>query len=272
MATINMSQFLWAKQNELSYILKGATGPQSVRPNVNLFGLKSQEIKKANEKFTLRKTTTGTLNQIRIPFQFITSIPTWSKGATYSQDTVIGRFEPINIYSHSNPQQIKLELIYHAESLNNGDWSLQKIEEDYTPKLKSLPYPQYDGRFSPPTPMLLNIGTHWIDVPVIINQVDIEPMGPFDIDGLKSHTIKVIIDLTVAYPIYQAISQSVIIDTSDNTVFAKKEFSSPYLSADKTEQNILAKPITPLTTSQAVASPNVSGFTGVNNNIPIIEF
>ena len=49
MATINMSQFLWAKQNELSYVLKGATGPQSVRPNVNLFGLKSQEIKKANE-------------------------------------------------------------------------------------------------------------------------------------------------------------------------------------------------------------------------------
>ena len=227
MANINMSQFLWAKTNDFGGVFSAATGPQQVQPNASIFGLKSQEIRKANEKFTTRKVNNSLFNALKIPFQYIEKIPAWQKGATYNEDNVIGRFEPIPVYSHSNAQQIKLELIYHAFSETNGDWSLQKIEEEITPRLKSLVFAQYDGRFSPPQPMLLNIGTHFIDVPVVITDVTVDPMGPYEIDGLKSHTRKVGVELRVAYPIWQAISQDLVIETSDNSVFAKKQFILP---------------------------------------------
>lgn len=227
MTEINMSQFLWAKSYEVGGVFSAATGPQQVQPNVNIFGLKSQEIKTANEKFTLRRARGNLFEPIRIPFQYIEKIPNWQKSASYSEDNVIGRYEPIPVYSHSNAQSIKVDLMYHAYSENNGDWSLRKIESEIIPKLKSLCFPQYDGRFSPPQPMVLNIGSHFIDVPVVIVDVNVEPHGPFEIDGLKAHGNKVSLDLRVAYPIYQAISQNLIIRAADNTIFAKKEFTLP---------------------------------------------
>jgi len=227
MATlINVSSIMWARAS-LDVEVQATTGPKSVRPNASIFGLKSQEIKTANAKFASRadrENSETSFEKINIPFQYITAIPQWTKSANYNEENVIGRFEPLAIYANSSSQVLKCELIYHAESETNGPWSLEKIEEDYQPKIKSLVFPQYDGRFSPPTPMLLNIGAHFIDVPVVITNVSIDATGPFDFDGFKSHMRKISIDLRINYPLYQAISQRTIIAQQDNTIFAKKDF------------------------------------------------
>lgn len=53
---------------------------------------------------------------IGIPFQYIEQIPTWQKSANWSDENVIGRFEPMGIYANSSPQDLSLSLIYYAES------------------------------------------------------------------------------------------------------------------------------------------------------------
>lgn len=235
---INVTQFLWVPLTEtFDGTLRARTGPAEVRPSANLFGLRSQEIRKANEKFTNRKGSDSSLgSNIKIPFQYIKEIPSWSKGATYSEENVMGRYEPLYMYSYSNGQSFKLDLIYHAQSETNGVWSLENIERTIIPPLKSLTYPQYDGNFSPPQPMLLNIGTEWMDVPIIIMDVSITAKGPFHYDGFKSHIREVSLDCRVAHPIYQAISQQSIIDAGDNSVFAKKQFAMPGLPAQPGQQ------------------------------------
>jgi len=226
---LNVTQFLWVPLTEnADGSLRARTGPAPVRPSANLFGLRAQEIRKANAKFTNRRGSNNALgNDIKIPFQYIKEIPSWQKGASYSEENVMGRYEPMYMYSYSNGQAVKLDLIYHAESETNGDWSLQKLEEEIIPQLKSLVYPQYDGNFSPPQPLLLNIGSEWIDVPIIIMDVNVVPKGPFHYDGFKAHMREVSLDCRVAHPIYQAISQQLVVDAKNNTVFAKKQFILP---------------------------------------------
>jgi hypothetical protein len=274
---INVSSIMWANAALDDSNRTVVAGPTPVRPNASIFGLKSQEIKSANERFSSRLDRSGsggTFEKINIPFQYIAAIPHWTKGANYSEENIMGRFEPLAVYGSSSAQTVKVDLMYHAESqfeglgtIRNGFssfWSLQRIEDDITPKLKSLIFPQLDGRFSPPQPLLLNIGAHFIDVPVVVTNIDIDAVGPFDFDGFKTHMRKISVDLRINYPLYQAISQKMIISTGDNTVFSKKEFAMASLTIDKNTQ--IREP------TVAEAAQGVSGFTGVRGNIPIIDF
>ena len=238
-----------------------------------------------------------------IPFQYIEKVPNWSKEAVYEDNQIPGRFETQSNYSHSNANNVDMQLLYYAEAddpydeilgfepdtgnkkklrqdLNviqkdfvniknasqdfQGDpnlslnsyvqgrlqlgseaqkqrlneflnpkpkpathWTVQKIEF-YIARLKSLLYPEYDGNYTPPRKVLLNIGETYWDFPVIIKSIGIEHESPFDIKRMTSRFFKVNLTLASSYPLYQAISASQIrtsMLSEGNKVFAQKSFS-----------------------------------------------
>jgi len=103
-------------------------------------------------------------------------------------------------------------------------WSIQKILV-YIQRLKSLTFPEYDGLYSPPKSLLLNIGETWWDVPVIIKSISIEHNAPFDIKNALSRFYIVNLTISTSYPMYQAISASSVFNSRTNEVFARKTYN-----------------------------------------------
>jgi hypothetical protein len=103
-------------------------------------------------------------------------------------------------------------------------WSIQKILV-YIQRLKSLVYPEYDGFYSGPKSLLLNIGETWWDVPVVIKSISIEHNAPFDIKNMLSRFYVVNITMSTSYPMYQAISASAVYNSRTNEVFARKTYN-----------------------------------------------
>jgi len=130
-----------------------------------------------------------------IPFQYIEQVPVWNKGANWNEmSDIMGNFESQSIYANSGAQDLSLSLVYHAESSQGSalevsntnfsdlkyDWNLPNIDR-FILQLKSLVFPQYDGKFSPPVKMLLNIGSIYIDVPVVIKNITVEETAPYEL-------------------------------------------------------------------------------------------
>ena len=151
-----------------------------------------------------------------IPFQYVEQIPNWEKTSSWAAgETPIGRFEPLQIYAYSEAQEIPLTLIYHAESFEDEkSWSLKWIET-LTNRIKSLQYPICDDEFSSPPKCLLNIGSMYTDVPVLIKTVTVETPGPYDYRTGLSHIRKITLQCTVSYPMWQSISMTQIFASSD---------------------------------------------------------
>ena len=107
-------------------------------------------------------------------------------------------------------------------------WTLEYINS-LIPLYESLVYPQYDDGFNPPNLCLLNIGSIFMDLPVLIKTVTIAHKPPFDIQTMMPRTFQVTLDLRVAYPLYQAISSRTIIDKSvdvlPRSVYMRKTIS-----------------------------------------------
>ena len=190
---------------------------QPVPANCEIWGLKildwDNSFSERMERFTEA--------DLKIPFQYIDKIPDWNKGAVWNDQTdIMGRFEPPSIYSNSGPQEISFEMIYNAEALKNSPgirthWTLENIEQ-YVKRMQSLVYPQYDGRYSPPTKVLFNIGNIYRNVPLVIKNVQVAYEAPFDISTGLARNIKISVQSKVDYPMYQGIGQMTVYTAWDN--------------------------------------------------------
>ena len=193
---------------------------------------------------------------LKIPFQYLTEgPPSLTKTANYDDTNIPGRFEGIASYTYSNTTDFQLDLTYVAESklMNNGEisksqafnnfmgdvynsgskknniWSLEYINS-LIPLYESLVYPQYDEQYNPPNLCLLNMGSIFMDLPVLIKTITIAHKPPYDIETMMPRNFQVTVDLRISYPIYQAISSRDIIDKSTEAlprgVYMRKTISS----------------------------------------------
>lgn len=152
-----------------------------------------------------------------LPFQYIEQVPNWEKSSSWNAgETPIGRFEPVQVYSNGEAQEIPLSLTYHAESYDDdGAWSLKWIET-LVNRIKSLEYPMCDDEFSAPPKCLLNIGSIYTDVPVIVKGVTVENPGPFDWRTGLSMIRKVTLTCSVSYPMWQSIGMTQVFASADS--------------------------------------------------------
>ena len=232
MATITTAETfdaLWQKSTaDLSdssiWDAKYHTLGSSVPANAGMFGLTIIDWDK-NFKRRIRKFT---VEDLQIPFQYIEQIPAWDKSANWNDSSdIMGRFEPMIAYSSSSAQELSLNLIYNAEAAskstaNTTPWDAESILE-YINRLKSLVFPQQDGEYSPPVKLVLNIGSIFINVPVIAKQVQVTPEAPYDTDTLMARTYKVQLNLRIAYPTWQGLGASTVYLAKDNRVFAYRQ-------------------------------------------------
>jgi len=168
-----------------------------------------------------------------IPFQYIEKIPDFNKGANYEElGDIIGRFEQLAQYSNSSAHSFSIELIYHAECSNEtdadatrmgNDWSIQFIDRIEN-QLKSLVLPQYDGYFSPPCKVLLNLGNVYVDYPLIVKNVSVSYEPPFDVITMESHIRKITLEVQTSYPAWQALHATQVWTADDGAVFSRQEF------------------------------------------------
>lgn len=185
-------------------------------------------------------------NRLKIPFQYFTEgVPSLTKAANYDDTNIPGRFEGIPSYTYSNTVEFQLDLSYIAETQKtvseskliatkeqaletfvkdkilktnkNNIWSLEYINS-LIPLYESLVYPQYDDGFNPPNLCLLNIGSIFMDLPVLVKSVTIAHKQPFDIKTMMPRMFQVTLDLRIAFPLYQAISSRMIIDKSTDVL------------------------------------------------------
>ena len=106
-------------------------------------------------------------------------------------------------------------------------WTVEYIDV-LLGRLKSLVYPTYNQRFYPPMRVLLNIGANYRNVPLLIKDVKIENLPPFDIQTGKGRNFKVNIEAKVSYPMWQSMDAGDVytgVNTDRQSVFAYKEFS-----------------------------------------------
>ena len=96
--------------------------------------------------------------------------------------------------------------------------------------MESLVYPQYDEKYNPPNLCLLNVGSIYMDVPVLIKSVTVSHKPPFDTQTMMPRTFQVTLDARISYPLYQAISAREIIDKSTDvlprSVYMRKTLSA----------------------------------------------
>ncbi|MBW2969089.1 hypothetical protein KY314_03150 [Candidatus Woesearchaeota archaeon] len=181
---------------------------------------------------------------LKIPFQYIEKVPDWQKGAQYNEiSDIMGRFEPPAIYTNSTAQEFTMTLIYVAEALDSRTsstpWTLEKIE-DLVRRIQSFVFPQYDGQYSPPPKLLLNIGNIYKDVPVVIKQIQIENTEPFHVGTGISMTKKITLEFRASYPMWQGIKATDVYAAYEGNaglggpdVFAYERLDDRYLPRSK---------------------------------------
>jgi len=170
-----------------------------------------------------------------IPFQYIEQIPVWNKSAQWNDlGDIMGRFESQSIYGNSQAQDLTVSLTYLAENGKNSGltseigyikdttWTLNAIER-FSLQIKSLVFPQYDGKFAPPVKVLLNIGNIFVDFPVVIKNVTVEETNPFEITTMRAMMKKITIEMKSSYPAWQAISATQVWTADTGAVFGRQE-------------------------------------------------
>lgn len=119
--------------------------------------------------------------------------------------------------------------VYNDGSKKNNIWSLEYINS-LIPLYESLVYPQYDDKYNPPNLCLLNMGSIFMDLPVLIKTVTVAHKPPYDIKTMMPRNFQVTVDLRISYSIYQAISSRSIIDKSTEAlprgVYMRKTITS----------------------------------------------
>jgi hypothetical protein len=228
--------------------------PGTVPQNAWNFGLVIQDR-------NIRGSTKG-LRRNAIPFQYLQegTIPSFSKQANYDDILIPGRFEQIRSYQNSSANEITLNLVYVAEGTDDPSkstkaplelsdnkfiasiqksnfpqyyetngltfWTIEQIDR-ICAKIESLVFPQYDGSYAPPRFCLLNIGSVYIDFPVIIKQIDIQNAGPYTTRDVKPFRRNIAITASSYFPTYQAIGAQDILNVALKTSFSGSTTEQP---------------------------------------------
>ncbi len=207
------------------------------KKRLRLLKSQSSAIYDDNKKWSTWYSTTGGENSFGIPFQFIENIPVWNKSANWGgAGDINGRFEEQQVYNNSGSMGSSLILTYLATSSKDSafeipgrryskkenEWTMSSIER-YTNQLKSITFPQYDGKFSPPVKCLLNIGNMYVDFPIVITNISVEETGPFEIITMRSMMKKINIEFKSSYPSWQAITATQVWTADNGGVFAKQD-------------------------------------------------
>ena len=222
-----------ARRDTTGYFGVGNTAiPMSVPHNASIVGLTILDRK-------LKQKTVRGLRGNEIPFQFIDNgqPPPWSKKANWEEYDAIGRFEMMQAYKNSSNQDVPLKIKYYAEGSeelgHKTFWTIEQIAR-IRKKIESLTFPQYDGLYSGPPMCLLNIGSMYIDMPVIITSVSAQDLPPYTIDTMKPMRMEIQIDMKSAYPLYQSIGGGDVMKIATdrgsfktaNGIYSFKSFSS----------------------------------------------
>jgi hypothetical protein len=212
-----------SRNQDMRIFFRGDNGGYRYQPmNAWKFGLIIQDRRLRGTAFGLRKT--------HIPFQYLGEngeLPNLQKTANYDETQILGRFEPLKTYTNSSDIKFTLNLVYFADSTERlspfprqgsemigpvlSPWTIEQISR-ISAKIESLVYPQYDGKFSPPRYCLLNIGSIFIDFPILITSVNIQHMTPYSTRDLNPMRRQISLECVSYYPIYQAIGSDSILN------------------------------------------------------------
>lgn len=117
--------------------------------------------------FVLEKDTTQ-----RLEFQTFPSSLSWSAAATYASETIIGRSEPVRVYSHSEAMSLNLTLAF-VGSISSEDDSTPPSVSQVTERLlwlKNLTLPRYQNSImSPPHTFFLILGNYILTRCLLLN-------------------------------------------------------------------------------------------------------
>jgi len=228
-----------SRNQDMRIFFKGARpGEFRVQPmNSWKFGLIMQDRTLRGKAYGLRRS--------HIPFQYLGEngeLPNLQKTANYEETQILGRYEPIKIYTNSSDIKFTLNLVYYADgterlsntpfqgSENTGPikspWTIEQIAR-ISAKFESLVYPQYDGKFSPPRYCLLNIGAIFIDFPVIVTSVNIQHLPPYSTRDLTPMRRSIAVECSSYHPLYQAIGSDSIINQALDYDFTTGRINFP---------------------------------------------
>jgi len=200
---------------------------------------------------------------LRIPFQYLEAIPDWTKGANYTDiSDIMGRFEPPSVYSNSGAQEISFKMIYNAEALKNSEgtrthWTLENIQQ-YIKRMQSLVFPQYDGRYSPPTKVFFNIGNIYRNVPLIIKNIQVTQKEPFDISTGLARMVEISVSGKVDYPMYQGIGQMTVYTAWDSARGSGDKYGSEVFAYESLDPKY--------NPASGASNPFTSAFASYGNN------
>ena len=212
-----------SRNQDMRIFFRGETGRYRYQPmNAWKFGLIMQDRRLRGTAYGLRKT--------HIPFQYLGEngeLPNLQKTANYDETQILGRFEPLKTYTNSSDIKFTLNLVYFADGTERlspfprqgaemtgpivSPWTIEQISR-ISAKFESLVYPQYDGKFSPPRYCLLNIGSIFIDFPILITSVNVQHMTPYSTRDLNPMRRNITLECVSYYPLYQAIGSDSILN------------------------------------------------------------
>jgi len=131
----------------------------------------------------------------RLEFQLVPDEIAWNKAAEYASVPILGRSEPIRVYSSSTTKIFNLTLGFMA-SVDGGDDGVPESEIDGRVRwCESLVYPEVKGGVYLPTPTVIFVFGTLIDVRCVCTNVAPVIKGPWTTPDLTSY--HAIISLTL---------------------------------------------------------------------------
>ncbi len=159
-----------------------------------------------------------TTSKYHIPFQHIdVEKIKVSKQANYSDESPIGRYEPVAVYANSGPMTISIPLQYIAfeSGYNSDEGFIQEIKDRFL----SATFPVYGNyqragvrTYGAPHKYVLNMFEKFVNVPVYISTVSFEDQGGVDIYTWLAMGFKMTLELKTSYRVAQVISGDEVVD------------------------------------------------------------
>lgn len=154
-------------------------------------------------------------DKFNIPFQYITDFKD-SKSAEYTSTKPFGRFEPHRAYAGAEPYEISFKLGYHAyeQGPNSDEGFIQEVKDRWL----ASQYPVYGKNqqngvrsYGTPNKYLLNVFSRYINIPVYIDNVNIDQEFALDPYTFFAMGFEMTVSLKTAYRLAQVVSADDIV-------------------------------------------------------------
>lgn len=171
-----------------------------------------------------------TTTKYHIPFQHIdiAGIKV-SKKANYSDETPVGRYEPVTVYGSSSAMQITIPLQYMAyeSGYNSDEGFIQELKDRFL----AATFPVYGNyqrsgvrTYGAPHKYVLNMFEKFVNIPVIIEDVSFEDQGGTDNYTWLAMGFKINLTLKTSYRVAQVISGDEVVDRGVRALAHKNNF------------------------------------------------